>query len=50
MNENQLWWALAGVAIGWVLFHQGPKPCDCPKAPPASVGDLVAAGQACKGC
>jgi hypothetical protein len=52
MNEEAMWWTLAGLAIGWVLFHSAPKPCDCPKKDPGpgNAGLLEAGGITCKRC
>lgn len=50
MTTNEILYAVAGLAIGWLLFHKA-EPCSCPPpAPPKSVGEMVAAGTACKRC
>jgi hypothetical protein len=48
MSNNEILYALAGLAIGWFLFRR--PACSCPPEPPKSVGDMVASGQACKAC
>jgi hypothetical protein len=50
MTTNEVLYAVAGLAIGFFLFRRPPTPCSCPGEPPKSVGEMVAAGTACKGC